>query len=107
MSTREENLKKINAELEKMSDEELDKVAGGTTSESIEVMRTINANPKFKETFFKESTDKMFVREELLDSLKKAFNVDYKQRIREANIYKRGNENLTHQQVIEMIKNYE
>ena len=29
MATREENLKKINAELEKLSDDELDKVAGG------------------------------------------------------------------------------
>ncbi|MBE8949026.1 MAG: hypothetical protein SR3Q1_00275 [Quinella sp. 3Q1] len=29
MATREENLKKINEELEKLDDEELDKVAGG------------------------------------------------------------------------------
>ena len=29
MATREENLKKINAELEKLDDDELDKVAGG------------------------------------------------------------------------------
>ena len=29
MATREENLKKINEQLEQMSDEELDKVAGG------------------------------------------------------------------------------
>ena len=29
MATREENLKKINTELEKMSDEQLEKVAGG------------------------------------------------------------------------------
>ncbi|MBR4903613.1 MAG: bacteriocin [Selenomonadaceae bacterium] len=29
MATRDENLKKINAELEKMSDEELEQVAGG------------------------------------------------------------------------------
>ena len=29
MATREENLKKINEELEKFSDEELEKVAGG------------------------------------------------------------------------------
>ena len=30
MTTREENLKKINAELEKLSDDELEKIAGGT-----------------------------------------------------------------------------
>ena len=29
MATREENIKKINDELEKLTDEELDKVAGG------------------------------------------------------------------------------
>ena len=29
MANREENLKKINAELEKLSDEELEKIAGG------------------------------------------------------------------------------
>ena len=29
MATREENIKKLNDELEKLSDEELDKVAGG------------------------------------------------------------------------------
>jgi len=29
MATREENLKKINAELEKLDDDELDKVSGG------------------------------------------------------------------------------
>ena len=29
MATREENLKKINAELEKLSDDELEKIAGG------------------------------------------------------------------------------
>ena len=33
MTTREENLKKINAELEKLSDEELENVAGGTVGE--------------------------------------------------------------------------
>ena len=31
MATREENLKKINAELEKLDDEQLEKVAGGLT----------------------------------------------------------------------------
>ena len=34
MATREENLKKINAELEQLSDEELDNVAGGYTGDA-------------------------------------------------------------------------
>ena len=36
MATREENLQKINDELEMMSDEELDQVAGGTFEETAE-----------------------------------------------------------------------
>ena len=43
MATREENLKKINEELEKLSDEELDNVAGGTYLESADDAK------KFKE----------------------------------------------------------
>ena len=39
MATREENLKKINDELKKLSDEELDEVAGGTTNEWGELAR--------------------------------------------------------------------
>ena len=35
MATREENLKKINAELEQMSDEELEQVAGGSLKETV------------------------------------------------------------------------
>ena len=34
MANREENLKKINDELEKLSDEELDNVAGGYTGDA-------------------------------------------------------------------------
>lgn len=36
METREENIKKINEELEKLSDEELDKVAGGKTGKLVD-----------------------------------------------------------------------
>ncbi len=43
MATREENLKKINAELEAMSDEELDKVAGGHASEIVDDSRFLNS----------------------------------------------------------------
>ena len=34
MTTREENLKKINAELEKLSDEELEQIAGGNITQT-------------------------------------------------------------------------
>ena len=43
MATREENLKKINAELELMSDDELDAVAGGTTTEMADDSRFLNS----------------------------------------------------------------
>ena len=36
MATREENLKKINAELEQLSDEELEKIAGSTGDRGLE-----------------------------------------------------------------------
>ena len=36
MATRDENIKKINDELEKLSDAELDKVAGGETGKLVD-----------------------------------------------------------------------
>ena len=50
MATREENLKKINDELEKLDDEELDKVAGGfyARSNGGDVKSDVNAsNPEY------------------------------------------------------------
>lgn len=42
MATREENIKKINTELDKMTEEELDKVAGGTLTEYNELVRAVS-----------------------------------------------------------------
>ncbi|MBR0260686.1 MAG: hypothetical protein IJQ85_02720, partial [Selenomonadaceae bacterium] len=42
MATREENLKKINDELELMSDEELEQVAGGTYNNTAADSRALN-----------------------------------------------------------------
>jgi len=36
MATREENLKKINDELEKLDDEQLEKIAGGSARDDLE-----------------------------------------------------------------------
>ncbi len=43
MATREENLKKINEELEKLSDEELEGVAGGSAGETASDSRFLNS----------------------------------------------------------------
>ena len=43
MATREENLKKINDELEMLSDEELDQVTGGSAGESADDSRFLNS----------------------------------------------------------------
>jgi len=43
MATRDDNLKKINAELETMSDEELSMVAGGTKAEMADDSRFLNS----------------------------------------------------------------
>lgn len=43
MATREENLKKINAELELLSDEEVEKIAGGTCYEMADDSRFLNS----------------------------------------------------------------
>ena len=49
MATREENLKKINDELEKLDDDELDKVAGGYYWKNFSVgdpsLQKLNQNP--------------------------------------------------------------
>ena len=51
MANREDNIKKINAELEEMSDEELDNVAGGTVAEFDEICSAMVNNPFVKKNF--------------------------------------------------------
>ena len=46
MATREENLKKINDELEKLSDDELEKIASGTRLETYSVGDKIESHRK-------------------------------------------------------------
>ncbi len=56
MATREENIKKINDELEKLTDEELDDVAGGFLFDKINDEKASaqqNQNNSTKNAFFK------------------------------------------------------
>ena len=48
MATREENLKKINEQLEQLTDEQLDQVAGGTVKEYEEICSAMANNPILK-----------------------------------------------------------
>jgi len=62
MATREENLKKINDELKKLSDEELEKVAGGAhfigkindEKASVQQNQNYNQNNSTKNILFKK-----------------------------------------------------
>jgi len=45
MTTREENLKKINEELEKLDDEQLEQVAGGLKPLDRTIIRNIDEDP--------------------------------------------------------------
>ena len=59
MATREENLKKINDKLELMSDEELDKVAGGLLV--IGSIRSGNPNDPQNKKFETPKSDRLIV----------------------------------------------
>ena len=65
MANREDNLKKINAELEKLSDEELEQVAGGSIPQTAENSNA--AQEDFNKTF--RSEDKNYKDHE--DAIKK------------------------------------
>lgn len=112
MATREENLKKINDELEAMSDEELDNVAGGTYKEYHELDELLpysDDNFTFGNTIVKSP-------EYIHDWLKSNLNIDAEINIgfsmddygniydNIANVYTRNGQNLTHEEVIKECK---
>lgn len=120
MSTREENLKKINEELEKLSDEELEKVAGGTNGEYFELA---NLLPKVKRGHFggKIVREEIVSKAELTSWLKENLNIDANistkssifaeggedfYSLGNANTYVRNGENLSHSSVVAEVKNF-
>ena len=114
MATREENLKKINAELEKLSDDELDKVSGGTVGEYDElrdlfgtVKRRVVGRRRSVHTFEGRLDD-----EEIKSWLRSNLNIDaqinYKRwfpwQDGDPNVYTRNGQSLTHEQVVAEVK---
>ena len=120
MATREENLKKINEELEQLSDEELDKIAGGTYSETQSLRKAIGEVVTvhgFTGNFNNPVTFKrnLFI-DEVAPYLKKTYGIDSKLDCGEydsashdfvteggANKYSLNGKSLTHQQVLDII----
>ncbi|MBR4115819.1 MAG: hypothetical protein IKK40_07385 [Bacteroidales bacterium] len=99
METREENLKKINEELEKLDDEQLEQVAGGTVRESWEIFQILKQKKSVRMGLY-----------DLPDYLKNNYGIDAKIDgypdfdEGRANVYSRNGESLTHQQVLDIIK---
>ena len=122
MATREENLKKINDELEKMSDEELDQVAGGTNGEYKELRRLLpgisQTSLRYREEL--ETYEETWVRymkpHEVAGWLKQNLNIDaivddgawYNplDSAGNSNVYRRNGQSLTHAQVIAEVRNF-
>ena len=72
MSTHEEKLKKINEELEMLSDEELDYVVGGTRKETRELSIALNAilhNIDFSPLDIDNPEDMLYAKSDLEDEL--------------------------------------
>ena len=107
MATREENLKKINDELEKLDDEQLEQVAGGTFNETTHLQAAIGWLPsRFNYVVYKD----------IPQYLKEHYNIDvtlyyentndrgdHWHNQEDANIYSRNGQTLTHQEVIDII----
>ena len=99
MATREENLKKINDELEKLDDEQLDQVAGGSQSENLELRETLLHDSKMHLVI---TSDEM-----LKNVLRTKFGID-------ADIHNDGKpnsyidramqESMSHEEVLDLIK---
>ena len=110
MATREENLKKLNDELEKLSDEQLEQVAGGTSDESFELMDVLKAVAG--KSIVKHATDS----KSIATYLKEHYNIDatinfgiydaadHDYTRGEVNIYSRNGEKLTHRDVLNIIR---
>ena len=119
MANREENLKKINAELEQLSDEDLEKVAGGTVGELEDLTKAVLDNPVLKAlgTFETHVPGvNRLVANEMEKILKNNLNIEADISLgflgtglgSDPNTYKdlATGKNITHQEVLNRIKNF-
>ncbi len=114
MATREENIQKINNQLEQLSDEELEQVAGGSQDELAQLVRAMRDNKKVGfdegEYLFGSLERWEYLANQRLDKL--GINADIHWSIFSTtdcpNSYtdKANGKTLTHQEVLDRIKNY-
>ena len=108
MANREENLKKLNDELEAMSDEELDKVAGGTKQELQELYDAMAGNPILC-GYLKNSTRENIDPEEIARALDETMNVGflYGPLDRKNEYISVINVNISHEEIVEACATYD
>ena len=120
MSSREENLKKINDQLEQLTDDELDQVAGGTVREYEEICSAMANNPILKSILetgshvpISNQVDKVLIEDVL--KVEMGIKADISLGFlgtglgSDPNTYKdlrNGGQSMTHAQVINRIKQY-
>lgn len=121
MATRDENLKKINEELEKMSDDELEQVAGGTNGEYKALRKLLPMVHYIKNlSFFDQAVEhkkkRYMTTDEVEGWLKTNLNIDAEiddgfflnpfDSAGDPNKYSRNGQMLTHGQVMDEIKRF-
>lgn len=108
MATREENLKKINAELEQLSDEELENVVGGVCYETADDSRFLNV--LLKDTKYyrcdRYGATKMFFSAAANTDVVKSWSalgisLDYDQGLIHRNVYYKDGKEITREQAWE------
>ena len=114
MATREENLKKIHEELEKLTDDELDQIAGGTVSEYKELQDLFGYEkkslygPRFVGKKYSVGKSDKWIASWLKDNLNIDAEINTSSWLPwsngDPNVYKRNGESLTHAQVIAEVK---
>ena len=115
MATRDKNLKKINDELEKLSDDELEQVAGGTNGEYKE-LRNIVSNYVSEKYYYADDNAIYLDPDEVEDWLKENLNINANidngawynpfDSAGNSNVYSRNGQSLTHAQVVGEVKNF-